>query len=65
MEDGVKIERKYPKQIIVFLENEGDEDEYLGVFDSFENVASFDGLRRVALYDLKDVVSVTAKAEIK
>lgn len=52
---------KYPRQIVVFIENAGQEDEW---FDVSEDAAKQGESRKVGLYELKEVVTLTTEVKV-
>lgn len=56
--------KRYPKQVAVFWQNEGEEDEFLEVWKDIDDLAVVGESRKVALYELKEVVTVTAEVKV-
>ena len=56
--------KKYPKQIIVFRNNEGQDDEWFEVSEKLFDAACMDQPRIVGLYELKDTVTLTTEVKV-
>jgi hypothetical protein len=58
--DTMKTDKKFPKTVYVKIENEGDEkDEFLNLAESVEEHAEIGEAVRVAVYERKEIVTVT------